>query len=107
MSFSSSPATPYVLRSQNYWTVLAGGLGGQVWGNGTLHHFSTGWASNLATTGAIEAGIWAAFFRSIAFQNLVPDNGHTFVTSGYGTYDGGLDWNHPNTRYLCHCCDNT
>jgi hypothetical protein len=94
-----SACLAYCLRLQDYWTLLGGGLAGQVWGNKILHHFSSGWQTNLATEGAIEAGIWASFFRSIAFQNLVPDGlpdptvagNHTFVTSGYGTYDANAD----------------
>jgi hypothetical protein len=83
------PASAFTLRCQNYWTTLAGGLAGQVWGNKTLHHFSAGWQTSLNTEGAIEASIWAQFFRSIAFHTLVPDSVNTFVTSGFGTYDGG------------------
>lgn len=83
------PATAYTLRLQNYWTVLAGGLGGQIWGNKPLHHFSAGWQSNLNTPGAQDAGRWATFFRSYSNWNkLVPDSGNTFLTGGFGTYDG-------------------
>jgi hypothetical protein len=89
-----SACLAYCLRLQDYWTLLGGGLAGQVWGNKVLHHFSSGWQTNLATEGAVEAGIWAHFFRSIAFQKLVPDppagaNAHSFLTAGYGSYDGG------------------
>lgn len=84
----ANPAAPRVLRAQNYWTLLAGGLGGQIWGNKILHHFSSGWQTNLNTTGANDAARWAAFFRSVAFQKLVPDVNNTFVTGGFGTYDG-------------------
>ena len=29
----------------------------------------------------------SALFKSVAWYNLVPDQGHTFVTAGYGTFE--------------------
>lgn len=94
---NAHPAGPYCLRLQNYWTVLAGGLVGQVWGQEGMYQFGT---YNASSTSVVQAGYWASFFRSIAFQKLVPDFGHSVVTSGYGTYDGTFTVNGSNTTDL-------
>jgi hypothetical protein len=79
----------YVLRAQNYWSGLCGAFG-QVWGNGTLHHFSAGWQAALSSTGAVQAGYWARFFRALPWWTLVPDSANTFLTAqSVGTYNGG------------------
>jgi hypothetical protein len=44
--------SPKVLRAQQYWLVLAGGLAGQIWGNKTLHHFTV---YNQTVTAATNA----------------------------------------------------
>jgi len=44
-----------------------------------------GWQSNLSSPGVSDLQRWAAFFRSIARQNLVPDQTHVVGTAGYGT----------------------
>jgi hypothetical protein len=51
----------------------------------------TGWdgSAGIGAPGAAQMGTWISFFQSIAFHTLVPDWGHAFVTSGFGTYDGG------------------
>jgi uncharacterized protein DUF4038/malectin (di-glucose binding ER protein)/collagenase-like protein with putative collagen-binding domain len=71
------------MRAQEYWTVLAGGLGGVFYGNGTI----TNWPSqNLSTTGAADFGTrFKNFFAAYNWPSLVPDQNHTFVTAGFGS----------------------
>jgi Protein of unknown function (DUF4038)/F5/8 type C domain/Putative collagen-binding domain of a collagenase len=76
--------TPLVLRRQEYWTLLAGGLGGYMSGNAYTWPFKIGWKSNLDTEAAAELSYWHNFFTSYKWYNLVPDQLHTVVTAGYG-----------------------
>ena len=72
------------LRKQEYWTQLSGGcgqLGGSHWTSGMIN----GWQSHLDTFYRRELGICASFFRSIAWYDLIPDQTHSWVTSGFGT----------------------
>ena len=80
--------TPNVLRRQAYWTVLSGGLAGQMYGNHYTWSFQNGWKNNLDTPGADQLGVWKSFFTSRRWYNLVPDQTHSVVTAGYGTYYG-------------------
>jgi len=83
------------LRSQSYYTVLAGGTGGSVfgdcpvWGFGarTLTDFcaSTDWKSAMERQGSINMTYFHRLFASRHFHLLVPDESHTVVTTGYGT----------------------
>jgi len=78
--------TPNLLRRQAYWTVLAGGLAGQMYGHLNIWRFSAGWQSSLNTTGVQQLGYWKEFITSKAWYDLVPDQTHKVVTAGYGTY---------------------
>jgi Protein of unknown function (DUF4038)/Putative collagen-binding domain of a collagenase len=77
--------TPSVLRRQEYWTMLTGGKG-QLYGNAYTWTFMPGWKFNLDTVGVSQLMIWHQFFSSLPWQNLVPDQAHTVVTAGLGTY---------------------
>jgi hypothetical protein len=46
----------------------------------------SGWESNLDTVGVTQLTIWKDFFASLPWQDLVPDQDHTIVTAGLGTY---------------------
>ena len=81
--------TPSVLRRQEYWTMLTGGKG-QFYGNKYTWSFAPGWESHIDTVGVAQLTIWKQFFSSLPWQDLVPDQDHTVVTSGLGTY-GTLD----------------
>jgi Protein of unknown function (DUF4038)/IPT/TIG domain/Putative collagen-binding domain of a collagenase len=82
-----SPAGPYVLREQAYWTLLSGGAG-QLYGNHYTVTFTTGWQSFLDSPGALEIQYINKLFNGVAWWNLVPDASHQVVTAGYGSYDG-------------------
>jgi hypothetical protein len=78
--------TPSVLRREEYWTMLSGGKG-QFYGNRYTWSFVLGWQAHLDTTGVTQFKIWKAFFDSLPWQDLVPDQKHTVVTAGFGTYE--------------------
>jgi hypothetical protein len=80
-------ATPLMLRKVPYWTVLSGGLGGYMYGT-QYFDFHAGWQSGIATMAAAQVGYFAAFFQSLPWYDLVPDQQHTIVTAGYGTASG-------------------
>jgi len=77
--------TPQVLRRQEYWTLLSGAAG-QLYGNHYSSEFISGWQSNLDTPGAIQFGYVNALFGSRRWYDLIPDQNHTVVTAGYGTF---------------------
>ena len=79
--------TPFNLRHQQYWTMTSG-ANGYVNGNDAwITFFTAGWQNNLNTPGEVQFGAyWRTFFQAIPWYNLVPDQSHTLVTSGYGTY---------------------
>jgi hypothetical protein len=77
-------ATNLMLRKQAYWTILAGGSGGYLYGS-KYFDLHAGWQQGIDTPGATQLGHWKAFFSSIPWYNLSPDQSHRFVVSGYGT----------------------
>lgn len=77
--------TPLVLRKEEYWTMLTGGTG-QFYGNAYSWSFKDGWQSHIDTPGVAQIGIWKRFFSSLPWQDLVPDQDHSVVTDGLGTY---------------------
>jgi hypothetical protein len=79
--------TPNILRRQAYWSVLAGAVAGQMYGS-RIWPFYSGWQYEMDTTGIAQLGVWKAFLTSRRWYELIPDQGHTIVTSGYGTYYG-------------------
>jgi chitodextrinase len=86
--------TPEILRRQAYWTMLSGAAG-QMYGNGYTWPFASGWQSNLDTPGSQQMGYVKFLFESRQWYDLIPDQGHTLVTAGYGTYadSGSLEAN--------------
>ena len=77
--------TPPVLRREEYWAMLTGGKG-QFYGNMYTWSFKSGWQNNIDTPGVKQVAIWKDFFSSLPWQDLVPDQDHSVVTAGYGTY---------------------
>ena len=78
---------PYQLRNQEYWTQLSGSTG-QLYGNANLYSFPWDWqTSNWQTSPGFTQFLHAnTFFASRRWYDLVPDQNHTVVTAGYGTY---------------------
>ncbi len=81
--------TPLVLRKEEYWTMLSGGTG-QFYGNRYSWSFRDGWQNQIDTPGVAQIGIWKKFFSSLRWQDLVPDQDHSTVTGGLGTF-GNVD----------------
>lgn len=77
--------SPVTLRRQEYWAQLSGATG-QLYGNHYTSSFISGWQSYLDTTGADQLGYLKGLFASLTWYNLVPDQNHTVVTAGYGTF---------------------
>jgi hypothetical protein len=77
--------TPPILRREEYWTMLSGGAG-QFYGNFYTWSFSSGWQHYIDTWGVGQLTIWKDLFSSLPWYELVPDQDHTVVTSGLGTY---------------------
>jgi hypothetical protein len=81
--------TPYVLRKQDYWTMLTGGTG-QFYGNKYTWSFTDGWKEKIDTPAVEQLAIWKKFFSSLPWQDLVPDQDHKVLTAGFGTF-GNVD----------------
>jgi hypothetical protein len=78
--------SPRVLRAQEYWTMLSGATG-HLYGNGYIWPFKSGWQQNLDTPGVAQIGYLNALFQTRRWYDLIPDQTHSLVTAGYGTYD--------------------
>jgi hypothetical protein len=79
-------STPIILRRQEYWTNLSGATG-QVYGSGFIWPFKSGWKETLDSPGAVQMAYVKALFEPRAWHDLVPDQKHTVVIGGYGTFD--------------------
>jgi len=79
-------STPVILRRQEYWTLLSGATG-QMYGNGSIWPFRSDWKSRLDTPGAVQMAYVKAAFEPRPWFDLVPDQDHTVITVGYGTFD--------------------
>jgi hypothetical protein len=86
-NIGTNPGTTQDLRLQEYWTMTSGATG-LLYGN----HYTwdaTSWADeqlHLDTPGVQQLQYMSRLFKSIAWYNLVPDQAHSFVTSGYGSF---------------------
>lgn len=88
-------STPLDLRRQAYWTVLSGGIGGHIFGNCPIWHFNSpsgsgfcvgrAWQSQLSSTGSTTLAYLGRLFASRAFYKLMPDQGHSVLTAGFGS----------------------
>jgi hypothetical protein len=80
-----APGVPRVLRLQEYWSNLSGATG-QLYGNHYTWQFIDGWKDQLDSPGAVQMAYVTALFEPRAWYDLVPDQGHTVVTSGFGIF---------------------
>jgi hypothetical protein len=76
------------LRRQEYWSMLSGAAG-QLYGNRYTWPFESGWQANFDTEGVTQLGYLRRLFLSRRWFELVPDQDHTLVTGGYGTFKSG------------------
>jgi len=79
-------ATPETIRRQAYWSML-GGSAGHIYG-ALLYNIPSNWKELMDLPGAFDLAHLYNFFTGFEWSKLVPDINHTFVTTGYGTYDG-------------------
>jgi len=77
------------IRRQEYWTMTSGATGYTTGDHNWIVGWNTGWQSNLNNEAIKEFGYMATFFKVLPWYKLVPDYpSHSFVTAGYGTYQG-------------------
>ena len=73
-----------IVRRQFYWVMLCGGTGhaygSQIW------NFPVNWRDILLWQGAQQLQYANKFFNSISWWQLVPDQKHSFILDGYGSY---------------------
>jgi hypothetical protein len=72
-------------RAQSYWADLSGATG-SFYGSQFVWNFGPGWSAHMNDGGAAQVQHLRALFSSRAWQNLVPDQAHTVVVSGFGTF---------------------
>jgi len=82
----NAPSTSLLLRKQAYWTMLAGAVAGYMYGSAVTAYFLPGWQTGLDTPGVRQLHIMHNFFRLRPWYTLVPDQTHTLVTAGFGTF---------------------
>jgi hypothetical protein len=73
------------LRQQEYWTMLSGATG-QLYGNKYTWPLVKGWQEHLDTAGSKQVTYMAKLFTRVPWFNLIPDQDHSVVTAGYGTF---------------------
>src|SRR5438093_390021 len=79
--------TPNVLRRQEYWSLLAGAKAGYIGGNFWTWRFSLGWQNYLNSPGVAQLQYFKWLFSTRRWYDLIPDQKHALVTSGYGTFE--------------------
>src|SRR4051812_3473318 len=84
--------TPNVLRRQEYWSLLAGAKAGYIGGHGWIWPFRDGWKDYLNSPGVVQLQYFKWLFTIRRWYDLLPDQKHSLVTSGYGTFqvDGNV-----------------
>jgi chitodextrinase len=94
---STVPAgTTQQLRRQEYWSLLSG-ASGQMYGNHSVWQFLCsqrdvdgncigGWKDELASSGAKQMANVLALFSPRRWYELIPDQDHSLVTGGFGTF---------------------
>jgi len=82
----AEPGIPLVLRLQEYRAQLSGATG-QLYGSGYTWPFAEGWKGFLDSPGSAQFELMNRVFGSRRWYDLVPDQSHTLVTAGYGTFE--------------------
>lgn len=77
--------SPEVMRRQAYWSLLSGACG-QFMGNHFTWQFLAGWQTNMDTAGSLQMANVKSLFEPRRWYDLVPDQNHTVVTAGFGTF---------------------
>jgi hypothetical protein len=79
------------LRRQEYWTMLSGATG-QVYGSSHTWRFERGWEAKLDTPGVRQLSYMKYLFSRLRWYDLIPDQAHVVVTSGYYGVAGFIGW---------------
>ena len=82
------PTDLQTLRRQAYWSMLSG-ASGQFYGNKYTWQFLDGWSDHLDTPGSRQMSYAARFFSTRPWFKLIPDQRHTVIIEGYGTFTTG------------------
>ena len=80
-------ATAFDTRIQAWWAMTSGATG-YVFGNTNVEHFVSGWPTSLDTTATAQMQFINRLFSRFPWQTFIPDQTHTLITSGFGTYNG-------------------
>jgi hypothetical protein len=75
------------LRRQGYWALLSGATG-QIYGSGLIWRFEKGWETKLDSPGIVQLAYLKDLFASRNWNDLIPDQSHSLVTSGYDSIAG-------------------
>lgn len=107
-SYTSAEAeSPKMIRAQAYWALLSGATGHHfgchyVWMFGWLgfakYADHNDWRKGLESQGSREMVYVKKLFEGRPWHELVPDQDHTVVTKGYGTF--GKDDRSPGGDYV-------
>lgn len=106
---SAENESPQMMRAQAYWALLSGATGHffgnhSIWSFGFPAHVGryvppdNNWRAGMDRRGSREMVHVKALFQGRAWHNLVPDQDHTVVTGGYGTF--GVDDNTAGGDYV-------
>ncbi len=82
---AEDPNATEILRRQAWWAVLSGATG-QMYGNKYTWPFLDGWQNHYNTPGATQMGYVKRLLEPRRWYELVPDQTHSVVTAGYGTF---------------------
>jgi len=79
---------------EEYWSNLSGATG-LIYGNHYSWTFAEGWQTHLDTPGAAQIANMKSFLESRPWYNLAPDDKHTTLIAGFGTFSskGTVDGN--------------
>ena len=82
--YENEGASATCLRSQAYWSVLAGSIG-HFLGISPVWRFGSDWKEHLGSPGSRSMTHFARLFLSRPWQKLVPDVSGSLVTAGRGS----------------------
>lgn len=109
LSVGPAGGTPQVLRAQAYWALLSGATG-HIFGSDHLWMFGgprgtpsnpkpqLDWRAGMDRQGSQDMAHVKKLFDGLAWHELIPDQDHSVVTAGYGTF--GKDDRTPGGDYV-------
>ncbi|MFI4943186.1 MAG: DUF4038 domain-containing protein [Burkholderiales bacterium] len=71
--YPQGPITPWVVRRQAWWTVMAGGF--HTYGQNQMWRMEADWDKSFDTPGADQVCLMKRIVTSLPWQDLVPDQG--------------------------------